>query len=1198
MLGQPVHAEPVRAKPVSTKPVCAKKVSQISALLLLGLLQACGGGGSSGGDNGGNNNGGGGNQNDPPVISIANALAADEGNSGSVELQFNITLDSAIDEDISVDYASTDQSATAGEDYTESSGTLTIPAGDNSASISVPVNGDLCFESDETFLLTLSNPSSNASLGNATATGTISNDDQKPELTLADAELDEGNSGTSEMVFTVSLGRASCFAVEGSYTTNSVTANQDDFVIAAGDFTIPAGAEQATIPVEINGDTAYETDETLTLNLENISSHINVIDGEAFGTIRTDDLPPLSVLPAEIYEGDDTNPALTFTLQLAGPTNEITVDYETADLTATIGDNDYVAASGSLTIPAGVVTATVDVEIIGDTKEELDEVFLLTLSNLVGDAVLNPASDSALGTIEDDDTAFTLSPEISVPPGYGSEGDDAGIITEMLFYVGLNMPVASDIVLTYSTSATTAVEGVDYNAASGTVTIPAGETEVLIPVGVLGDTEVEDPEYFVLHLSNASPNVAELITPDVTGTILDDDFVGPPFLLAQRASVFEGDSGSRDMLVQVTLTSPATDVVSVNYATRDVTALAGSDYISTSGGLTFEIGETVKSFVVPVNGDTVIEADELFEVVLSNMTGNAIVFEEVSEAWIQTDDPFAMVSIADVALFEGDTGTSEMVFTVSIDATTADPVTFDYVSADASTGNSATEGEDYTAVNGSLTIPAGEMEATITVDVNGDTDNEFDETLVITLSNVSQNAEFADDSGEGKIVNDDESPGWSVPQVFESDRHDNILPQITMNATGDATVLWAPNNFGPYTSRRYTGGSWGAFETSPESSVSGAMREDRDLFIDDSGNTTFAWIPSSTSAARHSVASGWSLEYEFDPTGYQTDYVELAGNDAGSVIAIWKLNVLGASGTDHLMFSVYDPALDLWSGQDYIVFEGSFIFQPDIAMNDSGTAVVVWRETSIRASIYDPVSGSWSAPEIITNELTPGFNAPGYAPQVAIDNSGNAIAVWDDGLSLGTSVTGSVWASRYDITTGQWGEAFLIEQGALDATNAQIEMDNAGNALVVWLQDNDNTDGFNDTFEIRARRYNATTDLWEPEVLVQNTNTRLSQFGINLDRPLDTPALAVDPAGNALLAWSEEINGDFVIRVSQYDISEAAPAWSPPEQISDDTYRYAMFPNIAIDVAGNALVVWQMGDSESFTGTDVSEIGWTRYTAP
>lgn len=1180
MLGQPVHAKII-----------------LIPLLLFSFLQACGGGGSGGGNGGNNNGGGNGNTGEPPVINLTDTAIA-ESNSGTVELQFNISLDRAIAGDISVDYTSTDQSAVAGEDFVESSGTLVIPGGDTAATISVLANGDLCYESDETFQLTLSNPSANAILGNATAIGTIENDDQKPELTLADAELDEGDSGTSEMTFTVGLDRASCFNVEGSYTTNTVTANGEDFVVEGGDFTIQAGAQQAAIAVEIKGDTTYETDETLTLNLENISPHINIVDGEAFGTIRTDDLPPLVVLPAEIPEGDDTNPAMIFTLQLAGPTNEITVDYETADLTATIDDNDYVAASGSVTIPAGIVTATVEVEIIGDAKEELHEDFLLNLSNLVGDAVLNPASNSALGRIRDDDTVFTLNPEIYVPPGYGSEGDDAGVITDMFFNVVLNTPVASDVVLNYSTSATTATEGVDYNAASGTVTIPAGETEVLITVGVLGDIEIEGPEYFVLHLSNSSPNVADLITPDVTGTILDDDYVGPPFLSAQRVEIFEGDSGSRELTVHVTLGSPATNAVGIDYATRDVTALAGSDYVSVSGSLSFEIGETVKSFVVPVNGDTVIEADEMFEVVLSNLTGNAILFEEVSEAWIQTDDPFAMVSIADVALFEGDSGTSEMVFTVSIDSATADPVTFDYASADASAGNSATEGEDYTAVSGSVTIPAGELEATIAVDINGDTDNEFDETLVITLSNISQNAEFADDSADGKIVNDDESPGWSAPQAFESDRHDNILPQITMNSTGDATVLWAPNNFGPYTSRRYAGGSWSAFETPPESSVSGTMREDRGLFIDGDGNTTLGWIPSGTSAARHNEVSGWSLEYEFDPTGYQTDFVELAGNDAGSVIAIWKLNVLGSSSTDHLMFSVYDPALDQWSNQDYIVFEGSFIFQPDIAMNDSGTAVAVWRETSIRASFYDPISGSWSAPEIITNELTPGFNAPGYVPQVAIDNNGNAIAVWDDGLSLGTSVTGSVWASRYDVATGQWGEAFVIEQGTLDATNAQIEMDAAGNAFVVWLQDNDNTDGFNDSFEIRARRYDATTDLWEPEVSVQNTDTRVNQFGINLERPLDVPALAVDTAGNALLVWSEEINGDFVIRVSHYDISKDTPTWSPPEQISDDTYGFAMYPDIAIDESGNALVVWQMGDSEFFTGTDVSEIGWTSYTAP
>lgn len=1183
--------------------------SPVAVLLLAILLQACGGGGAAGGDEGsggsggsggGGSGGGAGQGAEPPTITIANAALA-EGDAATVDLTFDVTLSSALGEAVTVDYASADQSATAGDDYTEVDDTLTIPAGATSAGIAVSVNGDTCFEEDETFQIMLSNASGNAQLGTGVATGSIGNDDNKPELELADAEMAEGDDGVNDMSFTISLDRESCFDIEGTYTANSVTADEQDLAIESRPFVFPGGATQTDIAVEITGDTFYETDETFTVNLENVSEHVQVIDGEAFGTIRTDDLPPVTVLPAEIVEGDDNPRIMVFPVELAGITNEITVDYATSDITATIADNDYVETEGTLTVPAGVTTATIEVEIIGDTNPELHEEFLVTLSNIAGDAVLEPATDRAIGRIEDDDTVTVLDPEISVPPAFGFEGDDSTVTTEMLFQVTLNVPVAGDVELNYVTGDVTATAGIDYDATNGTVVIPAGDTFALVAVDVRGDTDEEGPELLALNLELVTQGLAMLLTPEATGTILDDDITGPPFLSVQPVKMFEGDSGVREMTVFVTLGGPAADTVTVDYATRDATALAGSDYRITAGTLTFEPGETENTFTVAILGDTVIEADERFELVLSNMSGDAILFTDVANATIESDDPFAMVTIDDVVLPEGDSGTGEMLFTVSLDAPAGDPVTLDYESADAVTGNSAAAGEDYTPVSGVLTILPGETEDTIAVQISGDTDNEFDEAFTVQLSNVSQNAELADPVGEGRIVNDDDTPGWGTSQYFTSDRDDNVLPEIVMNAAGDATVVWAPNTPGPYTSRRYVaGGGWGTPETPPESLVSGFMRVDRDLCIDGGGATTLGWVPVAQ-VAWHTVASSWdSVSHAFDPASNQAEFIRLAGNEAGNVIAVWKQNVPGASTTDHLMFSIYDPVLERWSDEDFIVFEGSIIFTPDVAVNADGVAIAVWRESDIRASRYDPLAGTWSEPVSISDELAPGIHEPGYAPKVAIDDDGNAIAVWDTGLSLGTSVTGSVWASRYDAAgSGQWEEAIAIELGMLDATNAQVAMDAAGNAFVVWLQDNDGTDGFNDTFEIRARRYVAATDGWEPEVVVQDTNTRVSSAAIDLTYDaLDTPALAVDPAGNAVLAWSEDINGEFVIRASRYDIDEPIPAWSPPEPVSGDAWPFAMFPDIAIDAAGNAIVVWQAGDSGAFDSTDVSQIGWNRYTAP
>ena len=163
----------------------------------------------------------------------------------------------------------------------------------------------------------------------------------------------------------------------------------------------------------------------------------------------------------------------------------------------------------------------------------------------------------------------------------------------------------------------------------------------------------------------------------------------------------------------------------------------------------------------------------------------------------------------------------------------------------------------------------------------------------------------------------------------------------------------------------------------------------------------------------------------------------------------------------------------------------------------------------------------------------------------------------------------------------------------------QVRMDPAGNAYVVWYQDNDITDVWSDTWEIRARRYDVANDSWGPDTQLQNTATRISGFREgNRYGALDNPSLTVDPAGNALLVWSEDINGDFVIRASRYVIGDPTPAWGPPEEISGANWPINVKPHIASDAVGNAIVVWMAGDDREFPSSAPSEIWANRFIAP
>ena len=142
----------------------------------------------------------------PPALSVNNVTVT-EGNSGTVNATFNVTLDEPSGQTVNVDYATADGTATAPADYTATSDTLTFAPGQTLEQVSVTVNGDLIDESDETFTLNLSN-ASNATIADGTGVGTITDDDGQPSLSVNDVTVTEGNSGTTNATFTVTMSAA------------------------------------------------------------------------------------------------------------------------------------------------------------------------------------------------------------------------------------------------------------------------------------------------------------------------------------------------------------------------------------------------------------------------------------------------------------------------------------------------------------------------------------------------------------------------------------------------------------------------------------------------------------------------------------------------------------------------------------------------------------------------------------------------------------------------------------------------------------------------------------------------------------------------------------------------------------------------------------------------------------------------------
>ena len=395
---------------------------------------------------------------------------------------------------VTVDFSTANGSATAGSDYTAVSGKLTFAKNEMDKTILIPVRDDRLAESTESFIVRLAN-AKGAKIADSVANVSIT--DNEPRISITNNwSAPEGNSGVTEFNFTVTLSAAYDQNVTVDFTTmNGSASSGSDYVAKNGTLTFKPGQPLSqTITVQVNGDHVIEDDEYFTLNLSNASSNAQISNGVAYGTIY-DDEPFVSVTGSTAYEGNSGTTELHFTVSLSAAYDEaVTVDFTTADGSATTADNDYLATNGTVTfLPGQPTSQDVVVLVNGDTAAEFDEYFTVNLSNPSPNARIS--NGVGYGTIYDDEPKFTI---------YDSYQDYYG--SSITFYVYLSAPSEDVVTVDYATWDGSAIADVNYVATSGTLTFNPHDTMQSFTVQLL--TYDPDPYlYFDVQLSNASPPV-------------------------------------------------------------------------------------------------------------------------------------------------------------------------------------------------------------------------------------------------------------------------------------------------------------------------------------------------------------------------------------------------------------------------------------------------------------------------------------------------------------------------------------------------------------------------------------------------------------------------------------------------------------------------------------------------------------------
>ncbi len=558
------------------------------------------------------------------VVQFSSATYSITEAGGNAVLTVNLIPNGDASKATSVNYAATPITAFSGFDFSPVIGTLTFAPGETSKKILVPINNDTISEDPETFRVTLSNPSPGAIVGTpGSSIVTIIDDDIRSIIQFSPANYTVAENGSSvNLTVTASRQGNPNDILTVKYQTISGTAAQGtDFTSSSDTLTFNAGETQKTINVPITNDTLIESTESFVVSLSEPGP------GAAIGTnsgatvdIADDDSPTATIgFSRSSFDVDEGAGFADLTVTRSGGLGvQATVNYSTSDGTAIAGIN-YVATTGGVTFNVGEVSKTIKIPIIDDPTTNPTLFFAVTLTSPDGTGFVGGIGQATVNIIDNDATAFRFNPSsYSVDEGSGT----VTLTVEALRVGDPNETITVD----YSTSDGTAIEGSNYTRTSGRLTFGPNIVSQTITVPIIDNTSTDGTTAFGVVLSNPlgdGTNAApRLGTPSTaTVTIIDND--ATTFQFASPTYTVNNQAGVASTTITLSRIGDPNVTYSVSYATSDVTAKAGIDYVAASGTLTFGPGVTSKVVNITLINQPVGSPTRQFTINLSNPTNGA-----------------------------------------------------------------------------------------------------------------------------------------------------------------------------------------------------------------------------------------------------------------------------------------------------------------------------------------------------------------------------------------------------------------------------------------------------------------------------------------------------------------------------------------------------------------------------------------------
>ena len=684
---------------------------------------------------------------DQSAVKVFFPSPSSEGLESTSSAQFIVALSSLSSQEISVDYTVTG-TAVSGVDYTLPSGTLKIPAGRTVQNIIATIINNSIFEPSKTIVITLSNPV-NAILDDTSKvfTYTILNDDTALTVSFDGVDSSSDSRTVSSVSLPVALSSLSGFDTSVSYTVSGTATSGVDYALAPGTITINKGIKTGHIPLTIINSSFKEPSKTVIVTLTNpVNATLATTNTVYTYTI----LNPSYVLPTVAFQSDSgTGSKAVASVNIpvvlsASSTSNVTVAYAVKIdpvLTTAVAGSDYVLANGTLTFGPGSTTQNIPLSIINNALKGVDKKVSIELSNPAG-ATLGTPTLFTYNIIDDQSAVKVFFPTAS------SEGLES--TSNASFTVALSSVSSAEVSVDYAVTGT-AISGVDYTLANGTLRIPAGSPTKNILASIINNDIYEPTKTMIITLSNPVNAILDDSGTVFTYKILNDDTL--PTVAFSGPNSSSGAPTDSSLTLPLVLSAKSGFETSISYTVTG-TAVSGVDYAAVPGTITIPLGSTTASIPLTIINSGFTDSNKTIIVTLTSVDNATLATTNTVYTYTIQNPNFVLPTVE----FDSSTGTGreDIAGTVNIPVVLSEPYTEDVTISYAVTGGLAQgNGVDYTLNGQTLTIPTGQIKGYIPLIIIDDNVYKGTRNVIISLSS-PVNAELGAKSTFGYSILDNE----------------------------------------------------------------------------------------------------------------------------------------------------------------------------------------------------------------------------------------------------------------------------------------------------------------------------------------------------------------------------------------------------------------------------------------------------------